>query len=211
MPPARPGVSRKAKADAESQRPERPGEFANVSRSFASRRRCMRFVRTFAKPLLPFSRPAKLTLMLSSVKLVVVSGEVKTKELSIKLPSTIGRGRATAVILPHPLVSRNHCELYETDGRLMVRDLGSLNGTYVNNERVTEAPLDPGDSLTVGTVTFRAEYDAPRQPEDEPKTRMIKKKSEKTVRVNKDGSPVARPKSQPIVEESDDELLDVDF
>jgi len=145
------------------------------------------------------------------VKLVVVSGEVKTKELSIKLPSTIGRGRATAVILPHPLVSRNHCELFETDGRLMVRDLGSLNGTYVNNERVTEAPLDPGDSLTVGTVTFRAEYDALRQPDDEPKTRMIKKKSEKTVRVNKDGSPVARPKSQPIVEESDDELLDVDF
>jgi hypothetical protein len=42
----------------------------------------------------------------------------------------------------------------------MVRDLGSLNGTFVNNQRITEAPLPAGELLTVGTVTFRAMYDA---------------------------------------------------
>jgi pSer/pThr/pTyr-binding forkhead associated (FHA) protein len=149
--------------------------------------------------------------MVSNVKLVVVSGEVKTKELSVKLPSTIGRGRDLAVVLPHPLVSRNHCELYEADGKLMVRDLGSLNGTFVNNERITESPLAPGELLTVGTVTFRAVYHADGKPGDDSKTMSLPKASDKTVKVNKSGTVPAKPKQQPIVEESDDELLDVDL
>lgn len=95
-----------------------------------------------------------------NVKLVVVGGDVKTTELTLRLPSTIGRGRGTSVVLPHPLVSRQHCELFEADGQLMVRDLGSLNGTFVNNQRVTESPLPPGELLTIGTVTFRAVYES---------------------------------------------------
>jgi predicted component of type VI protein secretion system len=63
-------------------------------------------------------------------------------------------------MLAHPLVSRQHCELYEADGQLMVRDLGSLNGTFVNNQKVSEAPLPPGELLTIGTVTFRAVYES---------------------------------------------------
>jgi pSer/pThr/pTyr-binding forkhead associated (FHA) protein len=95
-----------------------------------------------------------------SAKLVVVGGDVKTAEIKLRLPTTIGRGRGTTIMLPHPLVSRQHCELYENGGQLMVRDLGSLNGTFVNNQRVTESPLPPGELLTIGTVTFRAVYDA---------------------------------------------------
>jgi predicted component of type VI protein secretion system len=97
--------------------------------------------------------------MVLNAKLVVVGGEVKTAEIKLRLPSTIGRGRGAGIMLPHPLVSRQHCELYEADGRLMVRDLGSLNGTFVNNERITEAAIPPGELLTVGAVTFRALYD----------------------------------------------------
>jgi pSer/pThr/pTyr-binding forkhead associated (FHA) protein len=91
-------------------------------------------------------------------KLVVVGGEAKATEIDLRLPTVIGRGREATLTLPHPLVSRKHCELYESDGRLMVRDLGSLNGTYVANERVTDAVLPAGELLTVGTVTFRAVY-----------------------------------------------------
>jgi predicted component of type VI protein secretion system len=97
--------------------------------------------------------------MTLNAKLVVVGGDVKTAEIKLRLPASIGRGRGTTIMLPHPLVSRQHCELFETEGRLMVRDLGSLNGTFVNNERINEAPLAPGELLTVGTVTFRAVYD----------------------------------------------------
>src|SRR5205823_5330562 len=92
-------------------------------------------------------------------KLVVVGGDVKTTEINLKLPSTIGRGRGTSIVLPHPLISRQHCELYEAGGKLMVRDLGSLNGTFVNNQRVNDSAIAPGELLTVGTVTFRAVYE----------------------------------------------------
>lgn len=92
-------------------------------------------------------------------KLIVVGGEVKTTEVKLKLPSIVGRGKGAGVLLQHPLVSRQHCEIYEHEGQLAVRDLGSLNGTYINNTRLTEPTVLPsGDLLTIGTVTFRAEY-----------------------------------------------------
>ena len=108
-----------------------------------------------------------------SVKLVVVGGEAKTKELQLKLPTTIGRGReGVTLTLPHKLVSRKHTELFEQEGQLFVKDLGSLNGTYVNNKRIAErTPLKPNELLTLGNVTFRAVYDlagvaaAPEAPE----------------------------------------------
>jgi predicted component of type VI protein secretion system len=91
-------------------------------------------------------------------KLVLVGGEAKSGEYRLKLPTVIGRGRESSLALPHPLVSRRHCEIYEADGQLMVRDLGSLNGTFVGNKRITEAPLPAGELLTIGAVTFRAVY-----------------------------------------------------
>ncbi len=93
------------------------------------------------------------------VKLVVVGGDAKATEVKLKLPAVIGRGREATLTLPHPLVSRKHCEIFESDGYLVVRDMGSLNGTFINNERITEAALPPGDLLTIGTVTFRAAYE----------------------------------------------------
>jgi predicted component of type VI protein secretion system len=99
--------------------------------------------------------------MALNVTLVVVGGDVKTPEVKLRLPSTVGRGRDCSIMLRHPLVSRQHCELFEVSGALMVRDLGSLNGTFVNNQRIEgDAPLQPGQLLTVGTVTFRAMYEA---------------------------------------------------
>ena len=96
------------------------------------------------------------------IKLTVVGGEMESHEISLRLPATIGRGRDVAVNLSHPLVSRRHCELLEQDGGVLVRDLNSMNGTFVGSQRIQEAPLASGELLTVGTVTFRAHYDAVR-------------------------------------------------
>lgn len=93
-------------------------------------------------------------------KLIVVGGEVKTQEVKLRLPTVIGRGKEANLKVPLALVSRAHCEIRERGGRLFIRDLGSLNGTFVNNYKITtEQPLLPGELVTVGTVTFRAEYE----------------------------------------------------
>ncbi|MEM9704096.1 MAG: FHA domain-containing protein [Planctomycetota bacterium] len=53
-------------------------------------------------------------------------------------------------------VSRRHCCVAEASGKVRVRDLGSLNGTWVNGKRVNrEAPLEPGDVLRVGDVGYK--------------------------------------------------------
>ncbi|MFH5803453.1 FHA domain-containing protein [Alienimonas sp. DA493] len=55
-------------------------------------------------------------------------------------------------------VSRRHCCVAEASGRVRVRDLGSLNGTWVNDRPVRrEAPLVPGDVLRIGDVGYRLE------------------------------------------------------
>jgi pSer/pThr/pTyr-binding forkhead associated (FHA) protein len=95
---------------------------------------------------------------LMDAKLVVVGGNAKPAEIKLNLPVTIGRGRHASLMLPHPHISRQHCEIFEANGTLMVRDLDSMNGTFVNNQRIDESVLAPGALLTLGPITFRAVY-----------------------------------------------------
>lgn len=93
-------------------------------------------------------------------KLLVVGGDARFGEVQLNLPTTIGRGREAILTLPHPLVSRLHCEIFERDGKLVVKDLESLNGTFVNNQKIVgEELLEPEQLLTLGNVTFRAVYE----------------------------------------------------
>lgn len=95
-------------------------------------------------------------------KLVVVSGQTTKGEVALNdLPLLIGRNRTAGLPINHQLVSRNHCEIYELGGALVVRDLGSANGTRINDEPIDEEVLRPGDWLTVGPLTFEAQYDYP--------------------------------------------------
>lgn len=92
-------------------------------------------------------------------KLIVVGGKTSKKSIALKLPAVIGRGREAGLTVSHPMISRRHCELFEADGLLMVRDLGSLNGTVIDGQRIKESPLPPEGEFTVGPLTFRAEYE----------------------------------------------------
>lgn len=92
------------------------------------------------------------------VKLVVVDGDVKTSEVRLKIPAIIGRGRGASLQIPQALVSRQHCELSFADGKLRVRDLGSLNGTVVEGKKITDVEIASGQTLSIGSVTFRVEY-----------------------------------------------------
>lgn len=75
------------------------------------------------------------------------------------LPATIGRGGDVQVRLDDPYVSRCHCEIGEMEGILVVRDLVSRNGTYVNGCRITKALLMPGHELSLGETRFLVCYE----------------------------------------------------
>jgi Nif-specific regulatory protein len=64
---------------------------------------------------------------------------------------TLGRAGTNRIVLKDELCSREHAEVYQSDGTWVVRDLGSLNGTRLNNEGVTvERPLEPRDEIHLG-------------------------------------------------------------
>jgi pSer/pThr/pTyr-binding forkhead associated (FHA) protein len=98
------------------------------------------------------------------VKLIVIAGASKSGEITVKPPMTLGRSRDADLTLRHALISRKHCEITEANGKILVRDLGSLNGTFIGGQRINEAPLNNGDELTVGSVTFRVQMVAAAAP-----------------------------------------------
>jgi len=63
---------------------------------------------------------------------------------------TIGRHPDSDIFLDDITVSRRHVEIVPTDEGFLVRDAGSLNGTYLNRERIDSATLSNGDELQVG-------------------------------------------------------------
>lgn len=76
-----------------------------------------------------------------------------------KLPVVLGRGARADIRLSDRTLSRRHCEIDRVSATLVVRDLGSKNGTRVNRAHVSEAVLMPGDKLTLGACTFVVSYE----------------------------------------------------
>ncbi len=97
-------------------------------------------------------------------KLILVAGKADKSVIRLKLPTVVGRARDAGLMIRHPTVSRRHCEIFEVDGALYVRDTGSLNGTLIDDAPVKEAALKPGHTLTVGPLTFRAVYEYAGSP-----------------------------------------------
>ncbi|HEY4310599.1 MAG TPA: FHA domain-containing protein [Pirellulales bacterium] len=93
-------------------------------------------------------------------KLVLIGGKADKAEIRLKLPTIVGRTHDAGLMIAHKTVSRRHCELFERLGMLFVRDTGSRNGTLVDNAPIKkEAMVKPGHTLTIGPLTFRADYE----------------------------------------------------
>jgi pSer/pThr/pTyr-binding forkhead associated (FHA) protein len=73
--------------------------------------------------------------------------------------TSVGRLPESDVFLDDVTVSRSHAKVERRDGAFFVSDLGSLNGTYVNGERVDETKLASGDEIQVGK--FKLVFFAP--------------------------------------------------
>ena len=77
----------------------------------------------------------------------------------------IGRSEAAHLCLPDDrYFSRNHCILEIAPPRCFLRDLGSLNGTYVNGQKVQEAYLRNGDRIQGGQTVLGVEVSADEFP-----------------------------------------------
>ena len=108
------------------------------------------------------------------VTLVSLDRNIPGCQLSLeRSPIRIGRHPQLDVSLDDQGVSDFHCQLGQINGILWVRDLGSVNGTYVNGFHVIQSHLLPGDELRVGRANFQVFYPRTRANQAEDKEREM--------------------------------------
>ena len=89
-------------------------------------------------------------------RLVVVSGLLLGHEVEIgDEPVIVGRGSDCALALPPPRVSRQHCRIWQEEGRFHIEDLGSTNHTFLNGKAVARGELRDGDQIGVGSNALK--------------------------------------------------------
>ncbi|MFM8378133.1 MAG: FHA domain-containing protein [Planctomycetia bacterium] len=98
-----------------------------------------------------------------NVRFVVTKPASKATTFPVRLPLLVGRSEEAKFRIQQDRVSRKHCEFFEQDGGVYLRDLGSTNGTFLNGELLetsAKVPLEPGAVVKVGSLEFRVEFDA---------------------------------------------------
>lgn len=109
--------------------------------------------------------PVPLCLLLPSGEQIPIEGRL-----------TIGAADENSIALHDSCVSRHHCQLDVVEGRTLLRDLGSTNGTWVNGVRVTEAELRAGARIALGVTRLRViaaeDSESPILGESEPVKRL---------------------------------------
>lgn len=109
------------------------------------------------------------------MKLVVLAGAKTGATVPIKKERfVIGRGKDCSLRAGSEAISRNHCELLVTEEGVTVRDLGSRNGTYVNDKKIEGAHLlSHGDTLKIGPLEFRCEAEGELKNAKQPKVKSV--------------------------------------
>jgi pSer/pThr/pTyr-binding forkhead associated (FHA) protein len=79
--------------------------------------------------------------------------------------TTIGRVDDNTFQIVDPSVSSHHCEVLLRGNEILIRDLNSTNGTFINDARISESTLKPGQSLRLGQIELKLEVEgAPATP-----------------------------------------------
>jgi pSer/pThr/pTyr-binding forkhead associated (FHA) protein len=95
-------------------------------------------------------------------KLVVLTEGLKDRSYELKVErTTVGRLEDNAFQIQEPSVSSHHCEILLRGAEVVVKDLNSTNGTFINNQKVAETVLKTGQTLRLGQVELRLEDGAP--------------------------------------------------
>ena len=115
----------------------------------------------------------------STGELVVVSGRYRGHRIPLKQDIVrIGRDRSCEVPLDDEAASRVHSEIIRRGGQFVLRDLRSTNGTYLNDARVGESPLQNGDRIGVGDTVMLLQLE---QAADGKTPQVIFSKEQKSV------------------------------
>jgi pSer/pThr/pTyr-binding forkhead associated (FHA) protein len=95
-------------------------------------------------------------------KLVILTHGMTGRTHELKADkTTIGRVEDNALQIAEPSVSSHHCEILLRGADVVVKDLNSTNGTFINGEKISESVLKPGHTLRLGQVELRLENGAP--------------------------------------------------
>ena len=95
-------------------------------------------------------------------KLQVLSGSSAGQSYELKVDSTtVGRVEDNAFQIADPSVSSHHCEILLKGADVVIRDLNSTNGSFINGERITESVLKPGQTLRLGQIELRIDDGSP--------------------------------------------------
>jgi Nif-specific regulatory protein len=86
----------------------------------------------------------------SSPLLIVTAGLARGRSVAVTGSVTVGRDEQNTLAIADPALSRRHCVVEWVSNRLVVRDLESRNGVFVNGSRVTEQALADGDQVRIG-------------------------------------------------------------
>ena len=93
-------------------------------------------------------------------RLVVLSEGLTGRSHELKgETTTVGRVEDNAFQIPDSSVSSHHCEILLKGSEVVIRDLNSTNGTFINGQQITEATLKPSQILRLGQVEVRLEAD----------------------------------------------------
>lgn len=114
--------------------------------------------------------------------LVLTTGKQEGKLIEVKLPQfLIGRDPQCHLRPASPMISKRHCAFIQRDDKAFIRDFGSTNGTYVNDERVEgERELRHDDQVKVGPIVFAVRLESGSRPTGQtpaPATRPIATKT----------------------------------
>jgi pSer/pThr/pTyr-binding forkhead associated (FHA) protein len=117
--------------------------------------------RPLPQPVQPVAPPLQPARAPTRGLLIIVSGALAGQRVDVGAqPVTIGKGPATIQVTDDPAVSTRHAEVAVRGGAFVVTDLGSTNGTFINNARISQPTrLGDGDLLRCGNtqLKFRAE------------------------------------------------------
>ena len=95
-------------------------------------------------------------------KLVILTQGMNNRACELKVDkTTIGRVEDNTFQIAEASVSSHHCEVLLRGNEVLVRDLNSTNGTFINGEKVSESVIKPGQILRLGQIEMRLDTDTP--------------------------------------------------